>query len=139
MTAAERRGVDCVVGEWAPWGDCEGPCGESAFQLREREVRTPASGGKGARPCPALEESRPCSTAPCPASKLDNFMKTCGLADPKEAAHQAREELGASNVEDLFELDGEDLGEIGLKVSGFYSRSKMIDVNSHMSKFLFSG
>lgn len=75
-SAADARGVDCVVGDWGPYRDCEGACGKGGFQTRSRTVKTPASGGRNARPCPTLEESRACPTPPCPESRLDAFMKT---------------------------------------------------------------
>jgi len=61
--------------------DCEGGCGGSGFQHREREVLSPPTGNS--RKCPALEEVRPCETPPCPKDSLVDFMTDCGLVDPR--------------------------------------------------------
>ena len=165
--------------------DCEGGCGGSGFQHRERDVLSPPTGN--GRKCPSLEEVRPCDTPPCPKDRLVDFMTDCGLADPRgkqdggeiyeivwlllcqsffevllfvsiisalyfspdsfmlsfflfpfspcstSSVHRAhtrarphvhvgtsdlsKELLGASNPADLFELDNDDLKQLGLKVS----------------------
>ena len=45
-------------------------------------------------------------------------MRECRLADPPGTAGLAREALGATEPTDLFELDSDDLEELGLKVPG---------------------
>jgi len=118
---AELRGSDCAVGEWAAWSECEGPCGTQGFRHRDREIFVPQS-GKG-RKCPTLEEVKPCETSACPKDPLTDFMRECGLTDFVGVAEVAKDVLGATDPTDLFELDKEDLGELGLKVA---QRKKLI-------------
>lgn len=66
---------------YARRSDCEGGCGGSGFQHRERDVLSPPTGN--GRKCPSLEEVRPCETPPCPKDRLADFMAECGLADPR--------------------------------------------------------
>lgn len=63
--------VNCVVSAWSPFGACSRSCADVAggvapngTQTRSRIV-TVLNQMQGA-PCPALTESAPCNTAPCP-------------------------------------------------------------------------
>lgn len=56
--------VDCVLGDWTPWGECSERCG-GGVRLRRRPVLVAAQHGGAACPTP-LEESRPCNQSPCP-------------------------------------------------------------------------
>merc|ERR1711998_769301 len=58
------RVQDCEVGEWGEWVTCNAECG-GGLQSHERQIIKPASPGGAS--CAALEESRECNTAPCPA------------------------------------------------------------------------
>lgn len=55
--------VDCQVGEWSPWAECDKVCGGG----KQKRVRTitafPVANGKE---CPPLEEDRDCNTQTCP-------------------------------------------------------------------------
>jgi hypothetical protein len=55
--------IDCVLSEFGPFSQCSRPCG-GGVETRQRFVLEPAQ--FGGAPCAALEESRPCNTAPCP-------------------------------------------------------------------------
>lgn len=50
----------CEFGDWAPWGPCEGACGEGQM-TRRREV---ISGARGE--CSGPTETAPCFVSPCP-------------------------------------------------------------------------
>lgn len=49
---------DCVVSSWGEWQACSNTCG-SGTQIRKRTVVSPAT--NAGKPCPVLQESRPCS------------------------------------------------------------------------------
>ena len=54
--------VDCKVGDWKPWGECNGACG-GGNKTRNREVvEEPKNGGAS---CPDLEETEVCKGGQC--------------------------------------------------------------------------
>jgi len=55
--------VDCVMGNWSQWSQCDEPCGPGV-QTRERNVSVPAS--HGGRACSNPVEQRNCTIGPCP-------------------------------------------------------------------------
>jgi len=59
----ESAEVDCVVGDWTNWGDCDLTCGIGTKQ-RHRQVMTQPKGGGKTCP-PALVEVTPCSHNEC--------------------------------------------------------------------------
>ena len=50
--------IDCVLGDWTPWGDCDQVCGPG-FKHRTRPITTPAQFG-GANCSDNLAEEMPC-------------------------------------------------------------------------------
>jgi hypothetical protein len=54
--------VDCVMGDWGPWG----PCSTSCTQKRVRSVEThPSDGGTPCPPANANEQKRDCTGGDC--------------------------------------------------------------------------
>ena len=54
--------VDCKVGDWKPWGECNATC-NGGTKTRAREVvEEPENGGTA---CPHLEETETCNTDQC--------------------------------------------------------------------------
>jgi hypothetical protein len=63
--------VHCRVSAWSSWGSCSSDCG-GGMRTREREVVINADFGGDT--CPAIEESQPCNTKPCPVHcKVSTF------------------------------------------------------------------
>jgi len=54
--------VDCVLGEWSQWSECNKACG-GGEQTRKRQIVTPDEGG--GKPCSHLHETRSCNTQSC--------------------------------------------------------------------------
>lgn len=54
--------VDCVLGEWGPWGECDSHCGIGQ-KSRTREILTPPQ--NGGKVCGMLEDSVECFLEPC--------------------------------------------------------------------------
>jgi hypothetical protein len=61
--------VDCLVGEWLPWGPCDEVCG-GGEQKRNRSLTEPLHHGAA---CPNGTDYRTCNTNPCPVD--------CGVHD----------------------------------------------------------
>ncbi len=54
--------VDCTVGDWSKWGDCDLPCGGGS-RTRTRPIIThPTVGGAA---CPQTTDTEPCNVLPC--------------------------------------------------------------------------
>lgn len=63
VLSVSAQKVDCQVSSFGPWSTCSASCGEQGVQVRVRTItRDAANGGKL---CPALEETRTCTTS-CP-------------------------------------------------------------------------
>lgn len=55
--------VDCVLGEWIKWTECNRPCG-NGLSMRSRIIAVPVAGG--GVPCRGpLGEMEPCTKGPC--------------------------------------------------------------------------
>ena len=54
--------VDCVMGDWAAWGQCDVSCGGT--RSRTRTVQTPSA--HNGQPCSATSETQTCDQAACP-------------------------------------------------------------------------
>eukprot|EP01004_Peranema_trichophorum_P007321 NODE_60_length_4100_cov_55.328640_g50_i0.p1 GENE.NODE_60_length_4100_cov_55.328640_g50_i0~~NODE_60_length_4100_cov_55.328640_g50_i0.p1 ORF type:complete len:1365 (-),score=567.13 NODE_60_length_4100_cov_55.328640_g50_i0:5-3496(-) len=74
--------VDCVMGQWSGWSECDKTCG-SGSQQRTRRISTPAAfGGKA---CESGLETQSCNTSPCPVDCVvsdwavwSTCTKSCG-------------------------------------------------------------
>ncbi|MAD25540.1 MAG: hypothetical protein CMO44_15370, partial [Verrucomicrobiales bacterium] len=101
--------IDCVLGQWANWGDCSSECGPGSRE-RARVVDTQEQHG-GAACEGALQESEDCEVKPCPIDcELDSWAddsagcsKTCGGGELKQtravkvaAEHEGEECTGAT-------------------------------------------
>ncbi|XP_028399273.1 spondin-1-like [Dendronephthya gigantea] len=56
--------VNCVVGNWGPWGGCNAACERSGTKIRKRKITTPSSCNGNA--CPSTTDSQPCTGPCCP-------------------------------------------------------------------------
>ena len=59
--------LDCIVGDWGPWGQCSKTCG-GGIQIRNRSVKYPAQ--FGGQQCPTLENKRLCNTQACSSANF---------------------------------------------------------------------
>jgi len=64
--------VNCEVGEWTAWGDCDQPCGTGSYS-RKRSITTPTA--FGGLPCDPLDDVGACNTQECPVDKLAVLIK----------------------------------------------------------------
>ena len=62
--------VDCEVSDWGDFGACSASCG-GGTQTRTRTIVTQAANGGSS--CPALTETLPCNTQPCPIAQEPNY------------------------------------------------------------------
>jgi len=73
--------IDCEVGEWSEWGNCNVLCGGGLQERTRKIIVDPKYGG---RECPVLSETQQCNTQPCPVncevgnwSDWDNCSEDC--------------------------------------------------------------
>ena len=57
--------VDCKVGNWSGWGDCNVACGRGTKTKTREVIQQPNQRGKK---CPALEKTMVCNAYQCPGS-----------------------------------------------------------------------
>eukprot|EP01084_Bolivina_argentea_P261651 442264_1 len=55
--------VACQVSAWVALSSCSAPCGGGSQTQTRRVIQSPANGGA---PCPAVMQTQPCNTHPCP-------------------------------------------------------------------------
>ena len=68
--------IDCQVGEWSEWSQCDAKCGEGN-QIRTRNVVVPPQ--YGGKECSALSETKFCVQQPCePSFTTDNYKLNYG-------------------------------------------------------------
>ncbi|KAK6967862.1 hypothetical protein BgiMline_027711, partial [Biomphalaria glabrata] len=51
------HGVDCQVGEWEEWTECDNPCGYGSRKRKRVVTQYPDNGGTN---CPILKQRRAC-------------------------------------------------------------------------------
>eukprot|EP00930_Biecheleria_cincta_P066152 TRINITY_DN5216_c0_g2_i1.p1 TRINITY_DN5216_c0_g2~~TRINITY_DN5216_c0_g2_i1.p1 ORF type:complete len:1322 (+),score=217.62 TRINITY_DN5216_c0_g2_i1:131-4096(+) len=57
--------IDCVLGDWSPWGGCTATCGNDGKHLRTRGIKTQAQ--HSGKDCDApRNSSKSCELGPCP-------------------------------------------------------------------------
>jgi len=109
--------IHCVLSEWSPWSECEGPCDSIGIQTKTRTVVTPAQ--NGGNPCDRQRESqRSCNTAPCPVdcvmspwSPWSDCTESCGAGTQNRRRHvETGPEHGGSpcetNIEETIPCTG---------------------------------
>ncbi|KAL5017279.1 hypothetical protein ScPMuIL_006868 [Solemya velum] len=78
------KAVDCVVGQWHDWGECDNECGIGKQKRRRKIVQPAQNGGKG---CPILHQKRVCIRNDCLQQSVEyqrEEMKEIGRILPAE-------------------------------------------------------
>lgn len=81
--------IDCRVGEWSEWSDCDVDCGIGT-SIRNREIIHPSS--NGGKECPHLNEKQSCTASKCNMKKWDKIspLRETAMLLPGKYAPQHR-------------------------------------------------
>ncbi|XP_060663411.1 uncharacterized protein LOC132796304 isoform X1 [Drosophila nasuta] len=76
--------LDCQVGEWGAWGECDKSCGSGMMQRTRQILQAAQNGGKH---CPTLLQKRACQGYRCHGHRDKKILREMALLLPASLSH----------------------------------------------------